>query len=108
MPRYEIVAHVARHLECETAEEAAAAFRRHLLADAGEADVLMHLAVWREDPGPAASPVPAPVRRRLIDFFTALERSAGEAEAAFRGRVEALLTAAPDSPQREHGADRGE
>ncbi len=91
MPRYEIVAHITRELDCASAEEAATEFRRRLLNDAGLADALLHLAVWREDPAPAASPVPTSVRRRLEDFFTALERSAGEAEEAFRGRVEAIL-----------------
>lgn len=91
MPRYEIVAHVTREIDCASAEEAAAEFRRQLLTDARLADTLLHLAVWREDPAPAASPVPTPVRRSLEDFFAALERSAGEAEEAFRGRVEAIL-----------------
>jgi hypothetical protein len=91
MPRYEIVAHVTRELDCESAEEAATEFRRQLLMDAGLADALLHLAVWREDPAPAVSPLPPSVRRSLEDFFAALERSAGEAEEAFRGRVEAIL-----------------
>jgi hypothetical protein len=91
MPRYEIVAHVTRDLDCDSAEEAAAEFRRQLLTEAGLADALLHLAVWREDPAPAASPLPTSVRRSLEGFFTALERSAGEAEEAFRGRVEAIL-----------------
>ena len=91
MPRYEIVAHVTRELDCASAEEAATEFRRQLLIEAGLADALLHLAVWREDPVPAASPVPPSVRRSLEDFFAALERCAGEAEEAFRGRVEAIL-----------------
>ena len=91
MPRYEIVAHVTRDLDCGSAEEAATEFRRQLLTDAGLADTLLHLAVWREDPAPAASPLPTSVRRSLGDFFAALERCAGEAEEAFRGRVEAIL-----------------
>jgi hypothetical protein len=91
MPRYEIVAHVTRELDCASAEEAATEFRRQLLTDAGLADALLHLAVWREDPVPAASPLPASLRRNLEDFFAALERCAGEAEEAFRGRVEAIL-----------------
>lgn len=102
MPRYEIVAHVTRHLDCDTAEEAAAMVRSRLLADA---DDLLHLAVWREDSEPAVSPLPAAVRQRLIDFFEALERSAGEAEAAFRGRVEALLMAAPNRRHRAEESD---
>jgi hypothetical protein len=91
MPRYEIVAHVTRELDCASAEEAATEFRRQLLTDAGLADALLHLAVWREDPVPAASPLPGSLRRNLEDFFAALERCAGEAEEAFRGRVEAIL-----------------
>ena len=91
MPRYEIVAHIMRDLDCASAEEAATEFRRQLLTDAGLADALLHLAVWREDPAPAASPLPPSVRRSLEDFFAALERCAGEAEEAFRGRVEAIL-----------------
>jgi hypothetical protein len=91
MPRYEIVAHVTRELDCASAEEAATEFRRQLLADAGLADALLHLAVWREDPAAAASPLPSSLRHSLVDFFTALERCAGEEEEAFRGRVEAIL-----------------
>jgi hypothetical protein len=91
MPHFEIVAHVIRELDCESAEDAAAIVRRQLLADARRADTLVHLAVWREEPGPSGSPVSAPVRQKLVDFFSSLERSAGEAEAAFRGRVAAIL-----------------
>jgi hypothetical protein len=91
MPHYEIVAHVIRELDCESAEDAAAIVRRQLLADARPVDKLVHLAVWREDPAPADSPVSASVRHKLVDFFSSLERSAGEAEAAFRGRVAAIL-----------------
>jgi hypothetical protein len=103
MPRYEIVAHVTRELECASAEEAATAFRRQLLADAGLADALLHLAVWREDPAPAASPLPSALRHRLEEFFTALERSAGEAEEAFRGQVEAILLAPSSAAPDEEG-----
>ena len=92
MPRYEIIAHVSQELACETAEEAAAIVRRQLLADTGQEDDLLHLAVWRDDPAPAASPLPPALRRTLVDFFTTLERSADEAEAAFRERVAAILT----------------
>ena len=95
MPRYEIVAHITRDLDCASAEEAATEFRRQLLTDAGLADTLLHLAVWREDPAPAASPLPAALRRSLGDFFAALQRCAGEAEEAFRGRVEAILMIPP-------------
>jgi hypothetical protein len=95
MPRYEIVAHVTRELDCASAEEAATEFRRQLLADAGLADTLLHLGVWRADPPPAVSPLPTSLRNRLEGFFAALEHSAGEAEEAFRGRVEAILMASP-------------
>jgi hypothetical protein len=91
MPRYEIVAHIMRQLDCESAEEAAALFRRQLLSEARSSDTLVHLAVWREDAAPAASPLSASLRQKLIDFFAALEQSAGEAEATFRGRVEAIM-----------------
>ena len=102
MPRYEIVAHVTRELDCASAEEAATEFRRQLLTDAQLADTLLHLAVWREDPAPAASPLPSPLRQNLEDFFSGLERCAGEAEEAFRGRVEAILMA-PASGAGEEG-----
>lgn len=104
MPRYEIVAHITRELDCASAEEAAAEFRRQMLKDAGLADALLHLAVWREDPAPAASPVPPSVRRSLEDFFAALERCAGEAEEAFRGRVEAILMVPPSAAGDENRA----
>ena len=101
MPRYEIVAHVTRELDCASAEEAATEFRRQLLADAGVADALLHLGVWREDPAAAASPLPSSLRHSLVDFFAALERCAGEEEEAFRGRVEAILMV----PEPEAAAD---
>ena len=104
MPRYEIVAHVTRELDCASAEEAATEFRRQLLVDAGLADALLHLGVWRADPAPAASPLPTPLRRSLVDFFTALERCASEAEEAFRGRVEAILMVPASAAGDEDGA----
>jgi hypothetical protein len=107
MPRYEIVAHVTRDLDCESAEEAAAEFRRQLLADAGIADALLHLAVWREDPAPAASPLPSSLRDSLVGFFDGLERCAGEAEEAFRGRVEAILMVPPPGAGDEDGRETG-
>jgi hypothetical protein len=91
MPRYEIVAHVTREFDCASAEEAATEFRHQLLTDAEFGDALLHLGVWREDPAPAASPLPTSLRRNLRDFFAALERCAGEAEEAFLGQVEAIL-----------------
>ena len=104
MPRYEIVAHVTRELDCASAEEAATEFRRQLLADAGLGDALLHLAVWREDHAPAASPLPASLRCSLEDFFVGLERCAGEAEEAFRGRVEAILLGPASAARDEDGA----
>jgi hypothetical protein len=104
MPRYEIVAHVTRELDCASAEEAATEFRSQLLADAGLADALLHLGVWRADPAPAASPLPTPLRRSLVDFFAALERCASEAEEAFRGRVEAILMVPATASGDEDGA----
>ena len=107
MPRYEIVAHVTRELEGASAEEAAAEFRRQLLADAGLNDALLHLAVWREDPAPAVSPLPSSLRKSLMDFFATLERCASEAEEAFRGRVEAILMVPGPAAGNEVGGPLG-
>src|SRR5829696_6345154 len=104
MPRYEIVAHVTRELEGASAEEAATEFRRQVLADAGPNDALLHLAVWREDPAPAVSPLPSSLRTILMDFFASLERCASEAEDAFRGRVEAILTVSAPAAGDEDGS----
>jgi hypothetical protein len=103
MPRYEIVAHITRELDSASAEEAATEFRRQLLAEAGLADALLHLAVWREDPAAETSPLPSSLRHSLVDFFAALERCAGEEEEAFRGRVEAILMV----PEPEAGDEDG-
>ena len=92
MPRYEIIAHVTLELACETAEDAAAIVRRQVLVNGGQEDDLLHLAVWRDDPAPAQSPLPADLRQTLVDFFVTLERCAGDAETAFRERVAAILT----------------
>lgn len=99
----EIVAHVTRDLVCDTPEEAASVFRKQLLSDTGAADTLLQLAVWRQDSAPASSPLPAGLRGKLTDFFTSLEQCAGEAEEAFRVRVEAILTAHPATPDAERG-----
>lgn len=97
MPRYEIVAHVARHLDCATPEEAARLVRGQLTSATGGQVELLHLAVWREETAsPVASPLPPSLRRKLIDFFSALDRSAADAEEAFRGRVAAILAAPAD------------
>jgi hypothetical protein len=103
MPRYEIVAHVTCELDCETADEAAAIVRRHLLSEASPSESLLHLGVWRQDTALAPSPLPSALRQQLVGFFAALERCAAEAEEAFRGRVEAMLMAAP-LREREAGA----
>jgi hypothetical protein len=104
MPRYEIVAHLVCELDAGTAEDAATAFRRQVLAEPGGADTLLHLAVWREEPAPTSSLLPASLRQQLTDFFAALDRCAGEAEATFRRRVEAILLAAPAA---ERATDAG-
>jgi hypothetical protein len=90
MPRYEIVAHFTCELDGATAEDAAAQFQRQVLSAAGIADEVLQLAVWREEPA-RTSPLPTTLRQQLSDFFAALERSADEAEAAFRERVAAIL-----------------
>lgn len=91
MPRYEIVAHVVRELDCDTAEDAAAIFRRQLLTEARGDDTLVHLAAWRDEADPAAPAVPSTMRQKLAEFFAAVERCAEDAEEAFRDRVEAIL-----------------
>ena len=99
MPRYEIVAHVARDLQSATPEEAAAVVRAQLMSASGGAIELRHLAVWREEGSPAASPLPPPLRRKLIDFFMALDRCATDAEATFRGRLAAILAVPVPDPE---------
>jgi hypothetical protein len=91
MPMYEIVAHLRCELEGETAEDAAALFRRLVLTETGVADDLLHLAVWRQDQGSAVSALPDTLRLQLREFFAALDRCASEAEEDFRERVAAIL-----------------
>lgn len=91
MPRYEIVAHVTSEMDCQTAEEAAAIIRRQIMDGPAGPNQLLHLAVWQEALGATPSPVDPVIRARLVDFFMTLERSAAEAEEAFRGQVEAIL-----------------
>ena len=105
MPRYEIVAHVVRELDCDTAEDAASVFRRQLLAEARREDALVHLAVWRDEANPTASAVLLTVRQKLAEFFAAVERGAEDAEAAFRDRVEAILMG-PAGPDETDGGPR--
>src|SRR6059058_2854357 len=104
MPRYEIVAHLTCELACETAEDAAAVFHHEVMAEAGVEDDVLQLAVWREESAAHASPLPTTLRQQLIAFFAALERSAGEAEAAFRERVAAILTISGPALQRPSSA----
>jgi hypothetical protein len=105
MPRYEIVAHVVRELDCDTAEDAASVFRRQLLAEARREDALVHRAVWRDEANPTASAVLLTVRQKLAEFFAAVERGAEDAEAAFRDRVEAILIG-PADPDVTDGGPR--
>jgi hypothetical protein len=93
MPRYEIVAHVIRELDCDSAEEAAALFRGRLLAETCPTDALVHLAVWRDSPEPDSSPIPASLRLKLVDFFASLQHCAEEAEKALRVQIEEILMA---------------
>jgi hypothetical protein len=104
MPRYEIVAHFTCELAGATAEEAAALFQRQVLAAPGIEDEMLQLAVWRQEPGASDSPLPTTLRKQLIEFFAALERSAEEAEANFRERVEAIL--ATPAPATEFGSSQ--
>jgi hypothetical protein len=106
MPRYEIVAHVVRELGCETAEDVATDFRRQLLGEARRGDALVHLGAWRGETGPAT--VPPTVWPQLAAFFVEVGRCAGNAEAAFRDRVEAvLMTGAAEPREGQGGAQPG-
>ncbi len=91
MPMYEIVAHLRCELEGDTAEDAAALFRRRVVRETGVADELLHLAVWRQDQQSAVSALPEALRQQLREFFVALDRCASEAEEDFRERVGAIL-----------------
>ena len=95
MARFEVVLHLTCELDCVSAEEAAAIVRRQMFPEHLAAERLLHLAVWREDQAPDASPLTPVVRQKMLDFFTALEQCAGEAEETFRDRVEAILMASP-------------
>ena len=107
MPRYEIVAHLVRELDCDTAEDAASVFRRQLLAEARRGDALVHLAVWRDEVDPTASAVPSTMRQKLTEFFAAVERGAEDAEEAFRDRVEAILMGPAGLDHTDGGTPRG-
>ncbi len=93
MARFEIVMHVTRELPCDTADEAAALVHRQTGSQETDAEQLLHLAVWRQPPAPAPSPLPEALREKLLDFFTSLEGCAAESEHAFRDEVAAILSA---------------
>ena len=95
MPRYEIVAHVAVELDETAPEAAAAAFKRDLLARAGNPIALHGLAVWRPSAGSEVGPIPPSARRQLDGFFAGVARCAATEEEAFRVRVEEILATAP-------------
>lgn len=109
MPRYEIVAHVTSEMDCLNAEEAAAIIRRQIAEGPVGPNHLLHLAVWREEPGEAPSPVDPAIRNKLVDFFLTLERSAADAEETFRGQVEAILMGAfvPEAGTTDRSALQG-
>ena len=89
MPRYEIVAHFAVELDAAIPEEAAAVFKRELLAGTGM--TLRGLAVWPSPHGAAPSPLPPPLRQQLVNFFAAVARHAAVEEDVFRARVEDIF-----------------
>ena len=95
MARYEVVVHLTCEVECTSAEEAAAIVRRQMFPVPLAAERLLHLADWSGDQALPASPLTPVVRQHLLAFFTTLTQCAGEAEEAFRDRVEAILLASP-------------
>ena len=109
MPRYEIVAHVTSEMDCLNAEEAAAIIRHQIADGPVGPNHLLHLAVWREEPGETPSPVDPAIRDKLVDFFLTLERSAADAEETFRGQVEAILmgTFVPEDGTTDRSALQG-
>jgi hypothetical protein len=106
MPRYEIVAHVAQDLACDTPEQAAAVFRERLLSEGEETVTLRHLAVWRLTSDTTGWEVPTALRRQLAQFFAEVERCAAGAEEAFRARVESIL-AGESQPAEGRSAQSG-
>ena len=91
MPRYEIVVHVTREMDCTSADEAATIIRRQVMEGPAGPNQLLHLAVWQEATAAVPSPVDPVIRGKLVEFFRTLEQCAAEAEEAFRGQVEAIL-----------------
>jgi len=91
MPRFEILYHAICDMDCNSSEEAAAAFRDGLAGSGDDRSQVFHLAVWREDADAASSPLDAAARSQLDLFFTEVLRCAQEAEDRFRGDVEAIL-----------------
>jgi hypothetical protein len=89
MPRYEVVAHLAVELDGAIPEEAAAVYRRHVLA--GDGLALRALAVWPCAHDHSPSPLPPALQQQLVDFFVAVARHAALEEATFRARVEAIF-----------------
>jgi hypothetical protein len=95
MPRYEVVTHITVDLDGEIPEEAAAVFRRELVARSGIA--LHSLAVWPSQNGATPTPLPPPFQQQLVDFFAAVARHAAVEEEVFRARVEDILGPEPDT-----------
>jgi hypothetical protein len=97
MPRYEVVTHIAVELDGAMPEEAAAVYRRALLAVDGLA--LRGLAVWPSTRDSTPTPLPPPLQQQLIEFFAAVARHAAAEEAVFRARVEDIFAGASAGPE---------
>lgn len=95
MPRYEILFHAVCDIACDSAEDAAVMVRTQMLGLASDQAQVRHLAVWRDDPEAAVSPLDSDARAQLDAFFTAVQRCANQAEDQFRHDVEAILLAMP-------------
>jgi hypothetical protein len=95
MPRFEILYHATCDLPCASAEEAAAILRAQVTGTDGGQALVHQLAVWRADADAAASPLDTAARTQMDAFFREVDRCAQEAEARFRGDVEAILLALP-------------
>lgn len=95
MPRFEMLYHATCDLPCASAEEAAAILRAQVTGPVGGQTQVHQLAVWREDADAATSPLDSAARTQMEAFFKEVLRCAQEAEARFRGDVEAILLALP-------------
>ncbi len=95
MPRFEMLYHATCDLACTSAEEAAAILRARMTGPGGGQSQVHQLAVWRDDGDAGASPLDPAARTHLDAFFIEVARCAQEAEARFRGDVEAILLAMP-------------